>query len=30
MKPWIIHCDSYIETGAFDINNVEQITEISY
>ena len=30
MKPCIIHCDSYSETGAFDINSVQQITEISY
>ena len=30
MKPWIMHCDSYNETGSFDINNAEQITEVSY
>ena len=30
MKPWIMQCNSYKETGAFDINSVEQITEISY
>ena len=30
MKPWIMRCDSYNETGSFDINNAEQITEVSY
>ena len=30
MKPWIMHCDSYKEIGSFDINNAEQITEVSY
>ena len=30
MKPWIMHCDSYRETGSFDINSAQQITEVSY
>ena len=30
MKPWIMQCNSYRERGGFDINSVQQITEVSY